>query len=604
MFDLLEADIVVFQETKIQRKDLRDDMVLVPGWDCYWSLPRHKKGYAGVVIYTRNSVCAPTRAEEGIAGVLCPPNSKTSFRDLPEDQQIGGYPTMEQLSESEVDAVTLDSEGRCVILEFPAFVILGVYCPANRDESRDNFRLGFLNVLDARVRNLVKMGKRVILTGDINISREEIDTAAAEETMRKNGLPGVEYCSTPARRLFNQLLVDGKVFGPPDEGREQPVLCDVTRAFHPTRKGMYTCWETKINARPGNFGSRIDYVLCSAEMKDWFSDSNIQEGLLGSDHCPVYAVIKDEIEIDGAKRHILDMVNPPGMFQGGQRIMQWSMKDLLPMSGKLIPEFDRRRSIRDMFSKKPALPKEQSTAGEDSQEPTRPEPTPEPTTCSAQPTSFVSKGNSADSRVKSTPSPQKSSVGKRPAREESNIAPLKKTKSGTITPANGKGQQSLAGFFKPKTAPASTTGSGNNSINGDTIPTFVATDRDKLFPRSPFPAVTSKSDTSTSSSQMVTRITSNASDATTVDPEAAKQSWGNLMRRPVAPMCEHDEPCKTMLTKKPGINCGRSFWMCARPLGPSGQKEKGTEWRCATFIWASDWNGIEKEQASKAREGN
>jgi AP endonuclease-2 len=46
MFDVLEADIVVFQETKIQRKDLRDDMVLVPGWDCYFSLPRHKKGWS------------------------------------------------------------------------------------------------------------------------------------------------------------------------------------------------------------------------------------------------------------------------------------------------------------------------------------------------------------------------------------------------------------------------------------------------------------------------------------------------------------------------------------------------------------------------------
>lgn len=44
MFDTLEADIVVFQETKIQRKDLRDDMVLIPGWDCYFSLPRVKKG--------------------------------------------------------------------------------------------------------------------------------------------------------------------------------------------------------------------------------------------------------------------------------------------------------------------------------------------------------------------------------------------------------------------------------------------------------------------------------------------------------------------------------------------------------------------------------
>ena len=44
MFNILEADIVVMQEAKIQRKDLQDDMVLVPGWDCYFSLPKHKKG--------------------------------------------------------------------------------------------------------------------------------------------------------------------------------------------------------------------------------------------------------------------------------------------------------------------------------------------------------------------------------------------------------------------------------------------------------------------------------------------------------------------------------------------------------------------------------
>lgn len=44
MFDILEADIVVFQETKIQKKDLRDDMILVEGWDSYWSLPTYKKG--------------------------------------------------------------------------------------------------------------------------------------------------------------------------------------------------------------------------------------------------------------------------------------------------------------------------------------------------------------------------------------------------------------------------------------------------------------------------------------------------------------------------------------------------------------------------------
>ena len=298
MFDILEADIVVFQETKIQRKDLSDDMVLIPGWDCYFSLPRHKKGawslpsladlllikytvgYSGVVIYTRQSVCAPIRAEEGITGLLFPPNSQSSFSNLPEDQQIGGYPTPAQLASSAVDATTLDSEGRCVLLEFPAFVLIGVYSPANRDETRDDFRLGFLDVLDARIRNLIAMGKRVFLTGDLNISREELDAANVEMSMRKQGLMGTEYVTTPARRLFNHLLEGGKVFGERDEGRENAVLWDICRAFHPNRKGMFTCWEQKVNARPSNCGARIDYVLCSLTMKNWFSDSNIQEGLM------------------------------------------------------------------------------------------------------------------------------------------------------------------------------------------------------------------------------------------------------------------------------------------------------------------------------------
>lgn len=233
-----------------------------------------------MAIYTRQSACAPIRAEEGITGLLCPPNSSTSFCKLPEEQQVGGYPTPAQLATSPVDAITLDSEGRCVVLEFPAFVLLGVYSPANRDETRDDFRLGFLDVLDARIRNLVAMGKRVFLTGDLNISREELDAANAETSMRKQGLTGLEFVSTPARRLFNHLLEGGKVFGERDEGREHPVLWDLCRAFHPDRKGMFTCWEQKVNARPGNCGARIDYVLCSLAMKDWFSDSNIQEGLM------------------------------------------------------------------------------------------------------------------------------------------------------------------------------------------------------------------------------------------------------------------------------------------------------------------------------------
>lgn len=282
MFDILQSDIVVMQELKIQRKDLRDDMVLLDGWDCYFSLPKTKKGYSGVGIYTRNATCAPIKAEEGVLGVLSPPGTKTMFRNLPEEESIGGYPSDPQIAELGVDPALLDSEGRCVCLEFPAFVLFGVYSPANSNGLRDDFRYGFLSALDCRIRNLVKSGKNVVLVGDLNVSRSEIDTANGEEDMKKAGMTHEEYVSTPNRRIFNQMIIGGDVVGERDEGREEQIMWDLVREFHPDRRGMYTHWEQKINARPGNFGSRIDFVLPSRDMKDWFCDANIQEGLMVS----------------------------------------------------------------------------------------------------------------------------------------------------------------------------------------------------------------------------------------------------------------------------------------------------------------------------------
>lgn len=595
MFSILEADIVVMQETKIQRKDLQDDMVLVPGWDVYFSLPKHKKGYSGVAIYTRNAVCAPIKAEEGITGILTPPNSTTSFCDLPESQQIGGYPTITQLSDCSLDAATLDSEGRCVILEFPAFVLIGVYNPANRDESRDEFRIGFLNALDARVRNLIAAGKRVFLTGDLNIIREEIDKANAEEQLKKHGLTGEEYVSTPARRMLNQLLVGGKVFGERDEGREKSVMWDICRSFHPNRKGMFTCWDQKINARPGNFGSRIDYVLCSEDWKDWFCESNIQEGLMGSDHCPVFAVIKEKVQIGGEEVDIKDIMSSD-MFKDGQRQRDWSTKDLLPMSAKLIPEFDRRRSIRDMFTRKPSLPigegnisavvEENKPSGAASSQAEKMMP---PTSQMANTSRVAAPSMPLESLEYSTASPSRSAAKRQ--NESSTPRTVKRSKSGGVSkpvPATKgqpeKGQSSLMGFFRPK----------SHTPESQSLSNFVMESDN---------ATTQESDPSTPTrSQSIISATGveNTSPSTTfkladqksvVDPIVAKESWSKLLGKRVVPRCDHNESCISMVTKKAGINCGRSFYMCPRPLGPSGQKEKNSQWRCGTFIWSSDWTG-------------
>ncbi|OQE29382.1 hypothetical protein PENSTE_c002G08841 [Penicillium steckii] len=582
MFNILESDIVVFQETKIQRKDLRDDMVLVPGWDCY----------AGVVIYTRNATCAPIRAEEGITGVLCPPNSSVAFRDLPSDQQIGGYPTAEQLArsrtrlendseeegdespsiEASIDAATLDSEGRCVILEFPAFVLIGTYCPAYRDESRDSFRMDFLNALDARIRNLTALGKQVFLTGDINISKCPIDSAHALEGIRKCATTKEEFLSSPPRKLFNELLDDGEVVGTRETGREKPVLHDICRTFHPTRPGMYTCWDTRLNTRPGNFGSRIDYVLCSLGMQEWFAESNIQEGLMGSDHCPVYAIFKSEVQHNGQTVHIKDFMNPPGIFKDGERQEEYTSKLMLPASGRLLPEFDvdKRRSIKDMFTRKPSsAPKTMSV-------PTAPSTT-TPKENGDPPASTPPPGGPPSlSRKRSQPLP---------------ISPVKRSKSSAASSnASTPGQKTLAGFFKPKateTSAATAVQSSSTELRNNkelNTMTEVTSSNVASKPEDNVPP-------SSAESPLADLAPSKLGDDMVIDPIVSKQDWGKLFTKKRVPKCEgHSEPCISLTTKKPGMNQGRAFWICPRPLGPSGEKEKGTQWRCSTFIWSSDWN--------------
>ncbi|KAH8802874.1 DNA lyase-like protein [Xylogone sp. PMI_703] len=579
MFDILEADIVIMQETKIQRKDLQDDMVLVPGWDVYFSLPKHKKGYSGVAIYTRNSVCAPIRAEEGITGILTPPNSSTSFRDLPEKQRIGGYPRPDQLRECSLDFATLDSEGRCVVLEFPAFVLIGVYCPATRDETRDEFRLGFLNALDARVRNLVAAGKNVFLTGDLNIMCGELDTANLQEIVRKRGLTAEEFFSSPARKLLNELLLNGKVYGDREEGREKPLMWDLCRGFHPERRGMFTCWEQKINARPGNYGSRIDYVLCSEDCKEWFCDANIQEGLMGSDHCPVYAVLKDKVIFKGDEVHIRDLMSRD-MFRNGVRLRHWSPKDLLPTSAKLIPEFDRRRSIRDMFTKKPPPATE-----DDSSTPRILIDNPEIEASIGDVKTAIIKDDADRLDNKQDPQPELSAIESPVSLKRTNSLPIarapKKARS-KATPPNlksqlSKGQSSLKGFFKPQSL---------SSMATDGLPSSNTKETNPLIAN----ISNGPKDVSTAINGWDNRTQEDISD-----PIAAKESWSKLLGSRVVPRCEHNEPCISYVTKKPGINCGRSFFTCARPLGPSGQKEKNTQWRCNTFIWSSDWTGLSRE---------
>ncbi|KAL1858332.1 Class II abasic (AP) endonuclease [Diaporthe australafricana] len=571
MFDILGSDIVIMQEAKIQRKDLTDDMVLVSGWDVFFSLPKDKKGKSlrDLLQYSHQEAS------------LTSSRSTTKFRDLPADQQIGGYPREDQLI-GPVDEVMLDSEGRCVVLEFPAFILIGVYVPATRDDTRTDFRMGFMSALDARIRNLAAMGKQVVLAGDLNIIRTDIDTAGCAEYLRKEGMTFEDFLSSPSRRFFNQLVFEGQVIGERDEGRDEPVMWDTTRVFHPDRQGMFTCWETKKNARPGNFGSRIDYILCTAGMKEWVEDANIQEGLIGSDHCPVYATMADTVSHEGRDVHLSDIMNPEGMYEDGKRLRDWDTKDLLPQSAKLLNEFDRRRSIKDMFTKKPRPPtvNQSPTVATGTESAFDADELPSTQTSNMPPSPSpaatpVRPGASSTADFKS-PSKNTSpaTLPKRSAPSTSS-RPQKKAKTGTTkdTVKSGPAQSSLMGFFKPKT-PA---------------PKNVAEEQQQEESEGAASTVISQSDGTVDLDTEADGFSNGGEEASgrVFDPIESKESWSKLLgKKKVAPLCEHGEHCISYVVKKAGINCGRTFYMCSRPLGPSGQKEKNTQWRCATFIWA------------------
>ncbi|KAL8942415.1 MAG: hypothetical protein Q9216_001679 [Gyalolechia sp. 2 TL-2023] len=328
----------------------------------------------------------------------------------------------------------------------------------------------------------------------------------------------------------------------------------------------------------------------------------------------------DQVEINGRMVYALDVMNPPGMFLDGQRQREYSTKDMLPLSGKLIPEFDGRRNIKDMFARKSLLQNSQSTTSSFTGKETLPIKAKEANKAPTRP------GNQAnapgigittrDSNWVEAPS---STGKKRSAPEVSTQKLVKRSKSGTAAstqpPATGKGQQSLKGFLMAKSTAhgdcttSHTVGDATSqcSTSSDVLqPAITIETRHAKVPgpedQAKLPLNAGPSSTPVSQALVSTgthsvdasplKIVSSLRDAETVhDSIQSKETWSKLFTKPAPPLCEgHEEPCKIMLTKKNGINRGRSFWMCARPLGPSGEKEKHTQWRCHTFIWCSDWN--------------
>ncbi|KAG7665305.1 APN2 [[Candida] subhashii] len=341
LFQSLQADIITLQELKLSNQTLPTikDIGHLRNYKSFISLPISKKGYSGVGLFVRIPDSSESknvkrnltviRAEEGITGWLSSkltngdtiPSRPSPYRDQT-DNNIGGYPDIDEL-----EGLAIDSEGRCVCIELAnSLVVFALYCPANSQgtEEGEKFRLKFLQILFERAYELkFKLGKEVIIMGDINVSPDLIDNAEGmkdriNENLIRPSLTSDGYnfeiinyeecwkfkSSTKARELLNKYTIPGLwhdliLDTNTQKAVDTQFLYDSTRFIQGRKMNIYTVWNTLTGARQINHGSRIDLILCSCyNMVKRISKADIWPFILGSDHCPVFTDFDVELDED------------------------------------------------------------------------------------------------------------------------------------------------------------------------------------------------------------------------------------------------------------------------------------------------------------------
>src|SRR5438132_1464508 len=116
-------------------------------------------------------------------------------------------------------------------------------------------------------RQLSAEGRELLVCGDINIARTELDVHPKERKLNAIGQRPEE------RALFETLLGTG--------------LADVGRSFDPDNPGLFTWWAPWRNLRARNIGWRLDYVLASRTVAARARGCVVEADIGTSDHAPV-----------------------------------------------------------------------------------------------------------------------------------------------------------------------------------------------------------------------------------------------------------------------------------------------------------------------------
>jgi exodeoxyribonuclease III len=132
-----------------------------------------------------------------------------------------------------------------------------------------NAKMRFLAAIDAWAAEARLAGNALVLCGDLNVARADIDIHPKERKPNQIGARPDE------RALFEQIL-----------GRD---LVDVGRAMEPANENLFTWWAPWRNLRQRNIGWRIDYILATSSIAAKVNSVAVQREVGTSDHGPVIA---------------------------------------------------------------------------------------------------------------------------------------------------------------------------------------------------------------------------------------------------------------------------------------------------------------------------
>jgi exodeoxyribonuclease III len=164
-----------------------------------------------------------------------------------------------------------DHETRIVQAALGDVVFASVYVPNGGKDY--GAKVGFLRAIAPYVAGLHAAGRSLVLCGDLNVTRTDLDVHPKE---RKPGAIGQR---PEERELLEQILACG--------------LVDVARALAPEDDGLFTWWAPWRSLRQRNIGWRIDYVLASAAIASRAVSCPVLREVGTSDHAPVVATFAD-----------------------------------------------------------------------------------------------------------------------------------------------------------------------------------------------------------------------------------------------------------------------------------------------------------------------